>query len=237
MWLGGWLISHWSRTQPVVAQSTCEAELMAINTGATEAKLVQSVLQELGVQATVRVESDSSSAVMVTARRGLGRRRHVRVRQLWLQEGTRAGRIVVEHISGDSNVADLLTKALPTARFRTLVEQIGMRFEEDEMTMIEKKKWNELRWTGRWPMKQKEEKDEKFVAPIERWSVTHDAHDAPKCTRCATPMMLQVAEVGQATWCCRSCSETVEWTTWQASPIASPWVLSHRPGDVAAGDL
>ena len=210
---------------------------MAINTGATEAKLVQSVLQELGVQATVRVESDSSSAVMVTARRGLGRLRHVRVRQLWLQEETRAGRIVVDDISGESNVADLLTKAPPTARFRTLVEQIGMRFEEDEMTMIEKKKWNELRWTGRWPMKQKEEKDEKFVAPIERWSVTHDAHDAPKCTRCATPMMLQVAEVGQATWCCRSCSETVEWTTWQASPIASPWVLSHRPGDVAAGDF
>ena len=65
---------------------------------------------------------------------------------------------MVEHISGDSNVADLQTKALPTALFRTLVEQIGMRFEGDEMTMNEK--WNELRWTGRWPMKEKEEKDE-----------------------------------------------------------------------------
>ena len=84
------------------------------------------------------------------------------------------------------------------------------------MATIERKKWNELRWTGKWPMKGKEEKDEKFVAPIERWSVMHGAHDTPKCTRCATPMQLQVTGIRQATWCCRSCSETVEWTTWQA---------------------
>ena len=212
LWLAGWPIGHWSRT----AQSTCEAELMAINTGASEAKLVQSVLQELGVQAAVRVESVLSSAVMVTARRGFGRLRHVRVRQLWLQEETRAGRIVVEHISGDSNVADLQTKALPTALFRTLVEQMGVCFEKNEMAMIERKKWNELRWTGRWPMKEEDEKDEKFVAPIERWSVTHDTHDTPQRTRCRTPMKLRVTEIGQASWCCRSCSETVGWMTWQA---------------------
>ena len=99
LWLGRMLIAHWSRTQPVVTQSSCEAELTALNSGATEAKLIQSVLEELGMKVKIRVQSDSSSAVMVTAKRGLGRLRHIQVRQLWLQEETRAERITLEHIT------------------------------------------------------------------------------------------------------------------------------------------
>eukprot|EP00972_Heterocapsa_arctica_P032451 4780787-Heterocapsa_arctica.AAC.1 len=39
IWLQGCLLTHWSRTQPTIAQSTCEAELAALNTGAVEMKL------------------------------------------------------------------------------------------------------------------------------------------------------------------------------------------------------
>ena len=62
LWLDGYLLGQWSRTQPVVAQSTCEAELLALNTGAAEAKLIQSVLAEMNVDAMIKVCSDSSSA-------------------------------------------------------------------------------------------------------------------------------------------------------------------------------
>ena len=44
LWLGGMLIALWSRTQPVVTQSSCEAELIALSSGATGAKLIQSLL-------------------------------------------------------------------------------------------------------------------------------------------------------------------------------------------------
>ena len=74
----------------------------------------------------IRVQLDSSSAVMVTAKRGLGRLRHIQMRQLWFQEEIRAGRSTVEHVMGETNVADLLTKALPTARFYYLAELTGM---------------------------------------------------------------------------------------------------------------
>eukprot|EP00972_Heterocapsa_arctica_P057199 8440270-Heterocapsa_arctica.AAC.1 len=49
IWLHGFLLQHWSRTQATIAQSTCEAELAALNTGAMEMKLVQTLCFEIGV--------------------------------------------------------------------------------------------------------------------------------------------------------------------------------------------
>eukprot|EP00972_Heterocapsa_arctica_P013307 1954881-Heterocapsa_arctica.AAC.1 len=37
--LQGSLLQHWGRTQATIVQSTCEAELAALNTGAIEMKL------------------------------------------------------------------------------------------------------------------------------------------------------------------------------------------------------
>eukprot|EP00972_Heterocapsa_arctica_P052769 7767394-Heterocapsa_arctica.AAC.1 len=37
--LQGFLLSTWSRKQSVIAQSSCEAELLALNAGAVEGKL------------------------------------------------------------------------------------------------------------------------------------------------------------------------------------------------------
>eukprot|EP00972_Heterocapsa_arctica_P068482 10117639-Heterocapsa_arctica.AAC.1 len=45
--LQGLLLATWSRTQSVIAQSSCEAELLGLNTGAVEGKLAASILKEL----------------------------------------------------------------------------------------------------------------------------------------------------------------------------------------------
>eukprot|EP00972_Heterocapsa_arctica_P059279 8742886-Heterocapsa_arctica.AAC.1 len=70
IWLQGCLLMHWVRTQPTIAQSTCEAELAALNAGALEMKLAQTQCFEIGVDVTLRMCSDSLSAVQVTAKRG-----------------------------------------------------------------------------------------------------------------------------------------------------------------------
>ena len=45
--VGGFMVAQWSRTQPITAMSSCEAELLALNEGARQAKLVQGLLGEL----------------------------------------------------------------------------------------------------------------------------------------------------------------------------------------------
>eukprot|EP00972_Heterocapsa_arctica_P102035 15034379-Heterocapsa_arctica.AAC.1 len=43
----GVVIATWSRTQPVVALSSCEAELLAVSVAVQEGRLIQSILEEL----------------------------------------------------------------------------------------------------------------------------------------------------------------------------------------------
>eukprot|EP00972_Heterocapsa_arctica_P007270 1059761-Heterocapsa_arctica.AAC.1 len=72
-------------------------------------KLVQTLCFEIGVDVTLRVCSDSLSAVKVTAstaKRGCGRMRHLEVKRLWLQEETKQKRIAIEHIPGNVRAAD-----------------------------------------------------------------------------------------------------------------------------------
>ena len=45
IWVQGFLIMHFSRTQTTIALSSCEAELLALNTSAAEAKMIQSMLE------------------------------------------------------------------------------------------------------------------------------------------------------------------------------------------------
>ena len=61
---------------------------------------------------TLQIFSDSSSARAFSARRGLGKVRHIQTRYLWLQERVALGHLIVKKVRGDDNVADVLTKAM-----------------------------------------------------------------------------------------------------------------------------
>eukprot|EP00972_Heterocapsa_arctica_P093703 13822580-Heterocapsa_arctica.AAC.1 len=83
MFWNGVLLTCWSRTQPVVALSTAEAELLAMTTGVQEGQFARHLLAELSVNAKVTVFSDSSAARAVVARRGVGKMKHLAVRDIW----------------------------------------------------------------------------------------------------------------------------------------------------------
>lgn len=126
VWWDGFLLSHKSRTQSTVAQSTCESELLALGAGVMEGRFAQTIADELGKQLTLEAFCDSSSAVAITARRGLGRLRHLNVKQLWLQQEVKEKRLVVSRVGSEQNVSDLFTKAFQAPRFRALTEMIGL---------------------------------------------------------------------------------------------------------------
>ena len=125
-WLG-FQLQAWCRTQQTVAQSSAEAELVAMNLGVGEALFVAHLLQELEKEASVVVSSDSRAAIGICSRTGVGRVKHLTVKQLFLQDEVRSGRMQVRKIDGDTNPADLLTEAVSADRLRMLMSLVGIR--------------------------------------------------------------------------------------------------------------
>ena len=82
---------------------------------ATRAKGLVSVARELGfsnLDSAICLGTDSSAAKQFVSRQGLGRMRHLQIRDLWLQKEVREGRLEVSKVPGDQNPADLMTKIL-----------------------------------------------------------------------------------------------------------------------------
>ena len=128
LFVGGFVLAHWARTQPVVATSSCEAELLSLTTGAQEGLLATSLLQELGVEATLTLRTDSTSAMNWLVKKGCGRLKHIEIRQMWLQDVIKQRKVKLEFTPSGENLADMLTKPLAGPLLRTLAEQVGMVF-------------------------------------------------------------------------------------------------------------
>ena len=87
---GTHLLKHWSVTQKVVTLSSGEAELAGVVRGASEGCGLQSLAADLGVALQFSIHADSSAAIGICRRAGIGRVRHLAVSQLWVQERLRA---------------------------------------------------------------------------------------------------------------------------------------------------
>ena len=91
----------------------------------------QVLLADLGCTLPCRVWTDSSAAMGVVGRQGLGKLRHLDTHSLWVQQAARSGRIEVKKVRGDDNPADLFTKHLASKeRVDELVRLLGCHFGE-----------------------------------------------------------------------------------------------------------
>ena len=113
--LGGAAVSWSSKRQPVVAQSTCEAEYMAMNQAARDAVWGSHFLQELGwTQGPVVILSDSQSALSLTKNPVIGpKSKHIRRQFHYVRDCLDDGDVCLRFIGTDQQVADALTKSLP----------------------------------------------------------------------------------------------------------------------------
>ena len=135
----GFPLLHFSRTQTTVSQSSCEAELVAINMMAGEGLAAQQVLRHVGVETSVLVLTDSKACLGVAHRRGLGRLKHLQIKQLWVQDALREGRIALEKIATADNMADMMTKPLERGRLMYLASLLGMHWhsvDEEGATLM-----------------------------------------------------------------------------------------------------
>ena len=99
--LGNHCIKTWAASQGAYALSSAEAELYAMIEGVTRAKGLISLAGEMGfkeLKNVVYVGTDSSAARSFVGRRGLGRMRHLDIRDLWLQKEVGEGVKFIGHI-------------------------------------------------------------------------------------------------------------------------------------------
>ena len=108
--IGLHVIKSWSTTQATVALSSGEAELYAIVKGASQSLGMLALANDMGQEMQPRVNSDSSAAIGITQRKGLGKLRHIRVQMLWVQDGLKRGEFALDKVDGADNVSDVLTK-------------------------------------------------------------------------------------------------------------------------------
>ena len=115
--------------QSGVSLSSGEAEFNGVVKGAGMALGFQALLVDLGIKMPVRVWTDSSAAIGICSRQGLGKLRHLDTHTLWIQQAVRCGRIDLRKVPGLANPADLLTKhSLSRERLRDLVKLFGCEY-------------------------------------------------------------------------------------------------------------
>ena len=100
--------------------------------GVTRAKGLRNLAFELGFRDLtniVHLSVDSSAAKSFVCRRGLGRMRHLEIRDLWLQKEVADGKLVVYKVPGERNPADLMTKVLGIKDIKERLSMLNIRFE------------------------------------------------------------------------------------------------------------
>ena len=128
--LGTHALKAWPTTQSVVALSSAEAELTGLCKGGAHGIGRQSLCRDLGLDLKLRLHSDSTAAIGVCRRRGLGKIRHLAVADLWLQDKVRSGDLTVHKVLGTDNPADAMTKFVDRITLETALQRMSIRPED-----------------------------------------------------------------------------------------------------------
>ena len=128
------LITWCSSKQETVALSSCEAEFMAATEAAKQAIWLQELLGEILEKESKKVviRLDNKSAIALTKNPVFhGRSKHIHKRYHFIRECVDNNQVEVEHIAGNLQKADILTKALGRIKFKEMRELVGIQDLKD----------------------------------------------------------------------------------------------------------
>ena len=129
------VIKSWSSTRQSISLSSGEAEMVGVTKATAAALGLRSLLADFGVKCRARVWTDSSAAVGMCSRQGLGKVRHLDTQTMWVQQRVRCGDIDLYKIPGDDNPADIFTKSgIPVERMEKFVRELGCTWEDGRPT-------------------------------------------------------------------------------------------------------
>nr|GEW73041.1 ribonuclease H-like domain, reverse transcriptase, RNA-dependent DNA polymerase [Tanacetum cinerariifolium] len=116
--------------ESTMALSSCESEFMAATGAACQALWLKRLLSELTgwKEERITMKVDNISAIALVRNPIFhGRSRHIDIRYHFIRECVENGHINVEHVSGELQRADILTKALPRLKFMTMRQMLGVQ--------------------------------------------------------------------------------------------------------------
>ena len=128
--IGSHVIKTYSRQQKTVALSSAEAELYAMVAASAETLAIIAYAQDLGTIFKGEIYTDSSAALGISLRAGIGKVRHLRTQGLWVQEARSTGRLSYLKVLGTKNPADVLTKHVPAELLNRHLESMGVSIDK-----------------------------------------------------------------------------------------------------------
>ena len=140
------MLRSWSKEQDAIALSSGEAELYAATFGATVGLGMQSLAADLDIPLKLHMFMDASAEIGALRRQGLGRMRHVEVKELWMQEAITRKRLTLSKVPGKENTSDIGTKPLNEEDLVKIVWAVGGYFAEEPMAMLLERaeRWSRL---------------------------------------------------------------------------------------------
>ena len=108
--------------------STTEAEYIAAAEAIKEAIWLKGMLKELGVnQKSMAIHYDSQSAICLSKNQTHHERtKHIDIKVHFIRLEVSKATVMLQKIHTDDNVADMLTKAVPGAKFKFCLDLVGI---------------------------------------------------------------------------------------------------------------
>jgi transposase InsO family protein len=118
-----------SKKQSVVARSSAEAEIVALDLAVREALWLRKLKRALSIghSKTIAIHEDNEAAIAISARnRRTARTKHIDVRYFAVSDDVANRRISVEPVASADNTADIFTKPLDRVKFTKFRDQLGV---------------------------------------------------------------------------------------------------------------
>jgi hypothetical protein len=127
--LGNNLVSWQSQKQRVVSISSCEAEYVAATTAACQGIWLARLLGEIKVEdaRSVVLNVDNKSTISLSKNPVFhDRSKHIEIRYHFIRECVENGKVQIEFVRSEEQLADVLTKALGRGKLQEQRMKIGM---------------------------------------------------------------------------------------------------------------
>ncbi|XP_047940899.1 secreted RxLR effector protein 161-like [Salvia hispanica] len=126
--LFGTAISWKSNLQSVVALSTTEAEYISMAEAVKEAKWLKGILGDFGVvQEAVTILCDNNSAISLAKHQTFHERsKHIDIKLHFVRDEIGKGVVTVRKVHTSENAADMMTKALPSAKLEHCLDLVNL---------------------------------------------------------------------------------------------------------------